>query len=210
MRISIIAALGPPMPRLRIMLGAIATTSAVIFSVGIVAALAQDTADPFRLCLASCLVKQSGDPARDWQAHTACVQARNCFAGPPASSKAVPQKLVSSPASRSRSIRPATTAVAKNRNAEPVEKRANKCSAYSHARQAWVPADCNPGPPVSSPPPQASPSVSAEAVPVPPGPPPATGPQQPPLPALSPTSSQPPPAQPPINPEQSPHSPRER
>ena len=199
--------MGPPMPRLRIMLGAITTTSAVIFSAGIVVALAQDLADPLRRCLASCIIERSGDPTRDWQAHAACVQARNCFLGPPVSSNAVPQRLVSSPASRSRSTRPAATAVAKSQNAEPVQKQAKECSVYSHARQAWVRVDCNLGPPISSSPPQPLPSVSAEAVPQPPGPPPPAGPQPSPYPQLSPTSPQPPPPQLSTNPQPSPHPP---
>ena len=59
------------MPRLRFMLAAVAATSTVIFSGGILAALAQDGADSLSRCLASCMIQQSGDPARDWQAHAA-------------------------------------------------------------------------------------------------------------------------------------------
>lgn len=195
------------MRRLRIMFGAIATTFAVIFSAGIVAPLAQEAADPLRSCLASCIIGGSGDPTKDWQAHTACVQARKCFAGPSPLSEAVPRKLAWSPASRSRSTRTAATAVAKNRDAEPVQKQAKDCSVYSTGKQAWVRAVCNPGPPIDSPPLKPSPSASAEAAPQQLEPPPLASPQRSPLPPLSPTNSQPPSSQPPTNPEQSPHPP---
>jgi len=164
-------------------------------------------ADSFRLCLASCMIKPSRDPVEDWKAHSACVQARNCYMGPDAADR---QKSAGASANRSQNTKllPAAAVApgnlaAKNPNAKPIPKQAKDlikaastdaaretsgpgkpatCFAYNNETQVLAQVDCNgSGPQMTGPSPQASPRVSAEAI----------SPEQPQPPLPAPTNPQP-------------------